>query len=172
MARFPLAEIVVLSVVVLFPSTTSNTAQNVILVSEEPISGDQLDPECSAHLCSSVECIVDNVTDFTLIQFVSQEFEMRGLLSIEDQKGIQIVGSSSNGNKTTIVCPEQSKEYQETVGISFKNVMTVTISNIAVKNCGYSERKNEHDFRSAIYLFHCTDVTITNISVGRVWAME
>ena len=169
MARFILIEILAISAVVVLASTTSDT---VICVSKESVgSEDQLNLECgnvsgsAAIICSSAECISGNATDSTLIQFVSQEFELKRSLTIKDRKDIQLVGSSSHENKTRIVCHKQSMEYQKDIGIAFNNITNLTISNIAVEKCDYFWRKEQHNFWSAVYLFHCTDVTITNISI-------
>ena len=103
-------------------STTLNTAQNVICVGQEPVSRDQLDPECNTSLCSSVECIFANITDSTHVQFVSQEFKLTESLVIEDRSDIQLVGSSFHGNKTRIVCREHSMEHPKTIGIALRTV--------------------------------------------------
>lgn len=147
-------EIVVLSLLMVLASTI----EREICVSEGELS-----LECKTHLCSSVACIADNITDSTVIRFMSSKFLLTERLLIEDRTDIWLEGSSPV-SKAKIICPERNTGFRN--GIGFSNIQNLTITSLTVENCGLSwTGKRQYYFQSAIYIINSSDITVTDIHV-------
>lgn len=158
MERFLLLEIFVLSVLLLSVSTSSRADQREICVGARDSS------DCGSHFCDSVQCITENITESTVIRFVSTEFLLNDVLSIRNQIDIWLQGSSISGHKAKIICPDYNPEDNNNQnGIGFFNIHNLTISNISIENCGWSWKKGS--FQSAVFIIGTTNIIVTDIHI-------
>ena len=164
MERFLLLEIFVLSVLLLSVSTSSRPEQSEICV------GDSSD--CGSHFCDSVQCITDNITDSTVIQFASPEFFLKDILCIHDKIDIWLQGTNP-GHKAKIICPEHKPERKSCsekigngIGLVFVKIQNLTIANISIENCGWSRKIEWNiDFQNAVFIKSSTTITVTDIHI-------
>lgn len=114
--------------------------------------------------CNTCDDSYTNISSISLprsnftVQFCSIEIHLKSLLAITTGHLVTVKGM-----------PSQLKCDQVNTGIYISEVSGLTLKDITLVSCGndYNDplHKKNHHFRSGIYLFSCTSVTIERVSV-------
>ena len=101
--------------------------------------------------------------NFTL-QFCSEEFILEGVISIINKQSILV-----KGIPTVLKC---ERNLMKKTGLQFKNITDLVVQNIQLQGCSalhdapLSENGNMSKFRTSMYIFNCTDVTIQRVAIA------
>ena len=149
--------LVALTVTAIVKSETS-TMQRICVHSQTS----EVTQDLKCKDCSSVACIVSNVSNSTEILFAPEVFELEETLHIEDREGITLSGNPTL--QTSIICTtiDETKS-GEGVGLRFSNVRNISLTNITLSGCGIVTRV--FPIRSALFFSCCTHVKISAVTV-------
>ena len=101
--------------------------------------------------------------NFTL-QFCSEEFKLEGVISIVNKWSVLV-----KGMPTVLKC---ERNLMERTGLLFKTVIDLVVQDIQLEGCSalhdvpLSENGTLSVFRTSMYIFNCTDVTIQRVAIA------
>ena len=98
------------------------------------------------------------------LQFCSKEFKLEGVINITNKWSVLV-----KGIPTVLKC---ERNLMERTGLLFKTVIDLVVQEIQLKGCSalhnvpQSENGTLSIFRTGIYIFNCTDVTVQRVMIA------